>query len=66
VPICFVNGLLDPVSGRHVVERLRQERPGLQIHELSRVGHYPQEEDPAGVLAAYRSFREGIEVAPPL
>jgi pimeloyl-ACP methyl ester carboxylesterase len=62
VPICFVNGLLDPVSGRHVIERLRKERPALEIHELPRVGHYPQEEDPAGVLAAYARFRAGVEV----
>jgi pimeloyl-ACP methyl ester carboxylesterase len=56
-PFCFIDGLLDPVSGAHVVARLRELRPGSRIVPLAEVGHYPQTEAPAAVLAAYREFR---------
>ena len=60
VPFAMINGLLDPVSGVHVVERLRQLRPAAEIYELGDIGHYPQTEAPARVLQAYRQFADKV------
>jgi len=64
VPRSFINGHLDPVSGKHVVDRLRALRPSLEIHDLPEIGHYPQTEAPADVLRAYAAFRRGVATAP--
>lgn len=64
VPLAFINGHLDPVSGKHVVDRLRELRPGLEIHDLPAIGHYPQTEAPADVLGAYAAFRRGVAGGP--
>jgi pimeloyl-ACP methyl ester carboxylesterase len=57
VPLALINGHLDPVSGKHVADRLRTLSPGIEIHDLPRIGHYPQTEAPAEVLRAYAAFR---------
>src|SRR5471030_1815766 len=56
VPLAFIDGLVDPVSGAHVVGRLRELRQSARITGLPGIGHYPQTEAPAAVLAAYRAF----------
>jgi pimeloyl-ACP methyl ester carboxylesterase len=60
LPVLVVNGVLDPVSGAHMVARLEQLRPGTQIVRL-RVGHYPQVEAPEAVLEAYLRFVAPID-----
>jgi pimeloyl-ACP methyl ester carboxylesterase len=60
VPLALVNGHLDPVSGKHVVDRLRELSPGAEIHDLPEIGHYPQTEAPAAVLRAYAAFRQRV------
>lgn len=55
VPLRLINGVHDPVSGGHLVDRLEQLRPGLDAVRLP-VGHYPQVEAPAEVLAALLEF----------
>jgi pimeloyl-ACP methyl ester carboxylesterase len=57
LPVVVINGSLDPVSGAHMVERLLELRPGTDVVRLPKVGHYPQVEAPAEVLAAYVQFR---------
>ena len=57
IPLAFIDGLVDPVSGAHMVGKLREQRPGAVITELPGIGHYPQTEAPDKVLAAYRAFR---------
>ena len=52
VPIRFVWGMADPVSGAPMVEVIRRRRPGADIVELANVGHYPQLEDPSSVVEA--------------
>jgi pimeloyl-ACP methyl ester carboxylesterase len=52
VPIRFVWGMADPVSGAHMAEVIRQRRPGADIVALEDVGHYPQLESPQRVAAA--------------
>ncbi len=57
LPLLVINGSLDPVSGAHMVDRLLELRPTTQVVRLAAVGHYPQVEAPADVLAAYLAFR---------
>lgn len=61
VPLAAINGSLDPVSGRHMITRLREVSPAVAVHELPTIGHYPQTEAPADVLAAYAAFRLGVD-----
>jgi pimeloyl-ACP methyl ester carboxylesterase len=56
VPLRLINGPEDPVSGKHMAERYRELIPNPDIVLLPNIGHYPQVEDPAGVLTALRSF----------
>lgn len=61
VPLGLINGSADPVSGAHMVARYRELVPREDfIVELPPIGHYPQVEDPQGVLQAYRSFLERV------
>ncbi len=55
-PMCLINGLLDPVSGAHMVVRYRELVTNADVIELSDVGHYPQLEAPTEVLAAAFDF----------
>ncbi|HUS25223.1 MAG TPA: alpha/beta hydrolase [Candidatus Binatia bacterium] len=61
VPLRFVNGPDDPVSGAHMVARYRQLIPRADVVELPGIGHYPQVEDPAGVLRALREFHARLQ-----
>lgn len=47
VPRLFVWGMLDPVSGAHMAERIVSRVPSRELHALADVGHYPQLEAPA-------------------
>lgn len=50
-PFRLINGLADPVSGRHLVKRFREIVPGQKdIIELEGVGHFPHVEKPGLVL----------------
>jgi pimeloyl-ACP methyl ester carboxylesterase len=46
VPRAFVWGMLDPVSGAHMAERITSRVPARELHALGDVGHYPQLEAP--------------------
>ena len=59
VPLGMINGPDDPVSGRHLAERLAELVPAADIRYLQGVGHYPQWEAPERVLAEYTRFRLG-------
>jgi pimeloyl-ACP methyl ester carboxylesterase len=62
VPIGLINGSLDPVSGRHLVDRYREVvGKGGFIEELACVGHYPQVEAPEAVIGAWRRFSESVD-----
>lgn len=58
IPLGMICGALDPISGAHLAEYARSLLPQLSVTLLEQVGHYPQLEDPVGVLAAYRGFRQ--------
>ena len=58
-PTKFIWGPADPVSGAHVLARVREKLPGAQFVVLDdepATGHYPQIEHPAAVAAALTSF----------
>ena len=56
VPLRVINGPDDPVSGAHMVARYRELVPRPDVVSLPGIGHYPQTEDPAGVLRAFFEF----------
>ncbi|WP_442514018.1 alpha/beta fold hydrolase [Pseudomonas promysalinigenes] len=58
VPLRFINGVVDPVSGGHMLERYQQMVPNPDTVELQGIGHYPHTEAPVQVLRHYLSFRE--------
>lgn len=56
VPLRLINGPADPVSGLHMTERYRELVANPDIVLLDKIGHYPQTEDPEGVLVAFLEF----------
>ncbi len=62
IPLRFINGSLDPISGAHMAARYRELIPSPDVVALDDVGHYPQVEAPAEVLAACREFWRRIGV----
>lgn len=56
VPMRFINGLLDPNSGKHMADRYRQLVPYADIHGLETVGHWPQLEVPKVVATSILNF----------
>lgn len=57
-PFRFINGLADPVSGLHLVERFREVVPEqTDIIELKEIGHFPHFEVPNTVIERYLEFR---------
>jgi pimeloyl-ACP methyl ester carboxylesterase len=58
VPLRVIDGPDDPVSGAHMVVRYRELVPDPDTVLLPGIGHYPQTEDPAGVLKAFLEFHE--------
>jgi len=52
VPVAFIWGMLDPVSGAHMAERIRERLPDAPLRALDDVGHWPPLEAPDRVAAA--------------
>ncbi|TQV85492.1 alpha/beta fold hydrolase [Aliikangiella coralliicola] len=55
-PIRFINGLEDPISGKHMVTRYKQLIANADVVELQDVGHYPQVEAPKSILDGATDF----------
>jgi pimeloyl-ACP methyl ester carboxylesterase len=58
VPLAFVWGMLDPVSGAQIAAKVRQRLPDAPFAALDDVGHWPQLEAPERVLAALGDVTE--------
>jgi len=56
IPLRIIDGIADPISGGHMLERYRQLVPNPDVVELIDVGHYPQVEAPQQVTAAALEF----------
>lgn len=52
VPLRFTWGMLDPVSGAHMAERIRERLPHAPFVALDDVGHWPPLEAPERVAAS--------------
>jgi pimeloyl-ACP methyl ester carboxylesterase len=52
VPVSFIWGMLDPVSGAHMAARIRERLPSAPLLALDDVGHWPQLEAPERVTGA--------------
>jgi pimeloyl-ACP methyl ester carboxylesterase len=52
VPLSFLWGMLDPVSGAHMAERIAERLPEAPMLALSDVAHWPQLEAPGRVAEA--------------
>ncbi len=52
VPAAFMWGMLDPVSGAHMAQRIREGLPGAPFLALKDVGHWPSIEASERVAAA--------------
>lgn len=61
IPIGLINGSLDPISGKHMVERYKEVvgHP-LMVISLSELGHYPQWESAQQTVSAYKQFLEAV------
>ncbi len=55
----LINGPLDPISGIQMVEHFRGVISTENIWLQEGIGHYPQVEDPKGVLESYWKFLSG-------
>ena len=58
IPLRFINGALDPVSGRHAAERYRELVPSPDVVMLDRAGHYPHVEQTEEVSQAFFQFHD--------
>lgn len=58
VPLRFINGIHDPISGQHMLDQYNKLIPNPDGHALN-VGHYPQLEAPDQVLKLYSEFLSG-------
>lgn len=56
IPLCLIDGVEDPISGKSTVQRWRELLPEAIVVELDGVGHYPQIEDADRVFAAAEAF----------
>lgn len=61
LPMRVIDGALDSISGAHMVARYRELIANPDTVLLPTIGHYPQTEAPAEVLAHYLEFRERLE-----
>ena len=52
VPLGFIWGMLDPVSGAHMAERIRERVPSAPFLALPDVAHWPPLEAPERVTRA--------------
>ena len=65
IPLHFINGPLDPISGRHLAEYCKTLLPSSEVVILEGVGHYPHDEAPDEVLAAYMPFVGDVDKSLP-
>jgi pimeloyl-ACP methyl ester carboxylesterase len=52
VPLSFIWGMLDPVSGAHMAQRIRERLPQAPFLAMDDVAHWPPLEAPERVAAA--------------
>lgn len=58
VPLLLINGIEDPISGKHMAHRYATLIPNANITLLENSGHYPHIETPNEVLKAILKFHK--------
>jgi len=58
IPILFINGLLDPVTGKETVDRYLELIPNPNVIQLDSIGHYPHLENPELVVEQINLFQK--------
>jgi pimeloyl-ACP methyl ester carboxylesterase len=62
----LIDGPCDPNSGRHMAERYAELIPDADVVYLAEeIGHWPQIEDPQGVLTHFLEFVDGLQEGSP-
>lgn len=61
VPIRLINGIEDPISGKHAADRFAEVVPKADLVLLENSGHYPHVETPKEVLQAFFEFHDALE-----
>ena len=56
IPLLFINGLADPISGAHMAQRYQELIPNPDVVELEDIGHFPLIEAPQAVLRHFLAF----------
>ena len=56
IPIRLIDGIYDPISGKHMADRYREIIPNPDVVELGNIGHFPLIEAPDLVLKYYLEF----------
>lgn len=52
VPLAFFWGMLDPVSGAHMAQRIRERLPNAELRAFEHIGHWPALEAHEQLLAS--------------
>lgn len=55
-PLGLINGLVDPISGKVMVDRFKEIISKDNIWVMDKIGHYPQVESPVHLLDHYSEF----------
>jgi pimeloyl-ACP methyl ester carboxylesterase len=64
IPVILINGSVDPIAGKHIVERFREVVDGsVKVVELPEIGHFPHLEAPSDVIESYLKFRTDAQAA---
>ncbi len=53
LPMMMINGVVDPISGKHSADKFAELVPQATVHYLEDIGHYPQTEAPEKLLAIF-------------
>lgn len=56
IPILLINGLLDPISGKHMADKFESQFINATVVKLHDVGHWPIIEAPQDVVDNYIKF----------
>lgn len=60
IPIRFINGSLDPISGKHMADRYKEIVPKPDVVDLEEIGHYPSFEEPELTFKHYQEFFDKV------
>lgn len=61
IPLRFINGAADPISGKHVAKKYLEIIPNPDVILLEKIGHYPNMEAPELVTKHYLNFLNNVQ-----